>query len=397
MKPTRLVLQDAVVSLLARPGGAFLTALGATIGVTALVAVVGLTTTASAQITKRFDSAAATHITVELQKDKVDVTEDPASWDAYRNVQHLNGVKAATAVAKVEVPVTVATIEVLDPVAPAESEISVISATEHFLEAENLTISQGRMFDAGHDDRGEAVVLVGQELASRLGIISIERNGIIFLNDRTFRVLGIFDAEGAPSEYLSSVVMPSGIARGAFGVNGPREVRIRTFPGAARTIANQAPVAIKPEAPESLSVDYSAEPEALRDQIGDDTESLLIIVGVVCLLAGAVGIANSMLVSVMERTNEIGLRRAIGARRAHVVTQFMAESSALGALGGLMGSSLGAIVIVIGSAIQGWAPTADPLLFVAGVVLGAVTGLFAGIYPAWRATRIEPADALRAN
>lgn len=115
----------------------------------------------------------------------------------------------------------------------------------------------------------------------------------------------------------------------------------------------------------------------------------------ICLVIGAVGIANTTLVAVLERTGEIGLRRALGARGRHITLQFLAESGALGALGGLVGTSIGTVTVVAMAVVRDWTPVIHPATVVAAPAIGLVTGVLAGLYPAWRASRIQPAEALR--
>jgi putative ABC transport system permease protein len=115
----------------------------------------------------------------------------------------------------------------------------------------------------------------------------------------------------------------------------------------------------------------------------------------VSLIVGAIGIANVTLVTVMERVGEIGLRRALGASRRQVAGQFLAESTTIGLLGGIVGAALGVVVVVSVAAAKQWTPVLDFRLALGAPVAGALVGLLAGLYPSLRAARMEPADALR--
>jgi ABC-type antimicrobial peptide transport system permease subunit len=124
---------------------------------------------------------------------------------------------------------------------------------------------------------------------------------------------------------------------------------------------------------------------------------LFLVLGGVSLLVGAIGIANVTLVSVLERVGEIGLRRALGAARRHVAAQFLMESTAMGLVGGIIGASMGVLLVVAISAARTWTPVLDPWVPLAAPLVGALTGLVAGLYPAIRASALEPVEALRAG
>ena len=194
---------------------------------------------------------------------------------------------------------------------------------------------------------------------------------------------------------MNAVIIPNGAAQERFGLVAAGEVLIEVEVGAAELIGTQAPVALAPNEPDSLRASWTPPPSRVRADVQSDVNALFLILGAVSLLVGAIGIANVTLVSVLERTGEIGLRRALGATRRHIATQFLGESVALGALAGLVGTSLGIITVVIVSATRQWSPVLDPWLPFAAPAVGALTGLLAGTYPAWKAASTEPIAALR--
>jgi putative ABC transport system permease protein len=154
-------------------------------------------------------------------------------------------------------------------------------------------------------------------------------------------------------------------------------------------------VAIDPNNPSALKVDAPPVQGAVRKGVQSDLNALFLLLGAVALLVGGLGIANVTLLSVLERVSEIGLRRALGAARRHVAGQFLVESVIVGFLGGILGTAVGVLLTVGVSFARHWTPLLDTRLAVGAPLLGAMIGLIAGTYPAWKASAIEPITALR--
>ncbi len=391
------LLNESLAGMFARPGRMMLTVLGVVIGLTALVATLGLSRTAGNRIVSQFDQVAATEIFVTAKPGITGMIDPKAiPWDAATRLLRLNGVVAAGTVSEIDIKnAMVSASPVKDPSHQTAFKLSVQAASPELFRAARAELETGRLFDLGHSERGDRVAVLGPDAARRLGISGVEQLPAISIGDNLYLVIGILRDVTRKPELLGSVIIPEGTARHDFGLIGPSSVVVETQLGAAYLIANQTRSALRPDDPRILKIEVPQEPRRLRDDVQNDVIVMFLLLGGLSLVVGAIGIANITLVSVMERIGEIGLRRALGATRGHIAAQFLFESASMGVIGGILGAGLGVIIVVAVSAYQAWTPVLDPAAPFLAPLIGGVIGLLSGAYPAMRAARLEPVDAFR--
>src|SRR3954454_21369853 len=393
----RDLFSESLAGMFARPGRMMLTVLGVVIGLTALVATIGLTRTANNRIISRFDKIAATELFITPRPGMTGIVDAKAiPWDAPDRLTRLNGVVAAGTVSEVDTrDALISATPVKDPLNQTAFKMTVHAASPTLFRAVRAELGAGREFDAGHSDRGDRVAVLGPDAARRLGVHNIEQQPAIYIGDELYTVIGILRDVARKPELLSSVIIPEGTARREFGLAGPGTVVVEMKVGAAPVIVNQSRAALRPDDPRILKVEAPQEPRRVRDEVQNDFNITLLLLGGLSLVVGALGIANITLVSVMERTGEIGLRRAIGATRWHIAMQFLSESASMGIIGGILGASSGVMVVVAVSAYEVWTPVLDPWAPLLAPVIDGAIGLLSGAYPAMRAAYLEPVEAFR--
>ena len=391
---------EALAGLFARPGRSLLTALGAVLGIASLVATLGVAHTAGNQIISSFNELSATSVVVTTEGgffgDNAPRARLP--WDSEQRLNRLNGVVAAGTMADADIGGALTrSVPINDPLGQSEFQIPMIAASPGLYPAVRGRLATGRWFDHGHSERADRVAVLGAGAAQRLNIARVGQQPVVFVDDVSFAVIGILADTQRQVDLLNALIVPEGTARDLYGLESPTAIQIDTEVGAAVLIASQAATAVSPNDPSLVRVQSPPSPEDLQARVEGDVNALFLVLGAVSLLVGAIGIANVTLVSVLERVGEIGLRRALGAGRRHIASQFLLESTGIGLFGGIMGASTGVLVVVAVSASNDWTPVLDPRVPLGSPLLGAIVGLAAGLYPAWRASHLEPAESLRAT
>ncbi|MBV8303468.1 MAG: ABC transporter permease, partial [Acidimicrobiia bacterium] len=275
--------------------------------------------------------------------------------------------------------------------------ITVQAADPALLRTLAATVAQGRFLDAA-TSRYPAVVL-GEAAAAALGIDSVWVDGRpvqVWLANQWFTVIGILDAVVLAPNLDRAALVGGQVAKDLLAWDGaPGTVFVRTNPSRVDQSRDLLPRAVEPDHPEQVQVSRPSDALAARAAAKGAFTSLFLGLGAVALLVGGVGIANVMVVSVLERRGEIGLRRALGATKGHVALQFLTEALLLAAIGGAAGVAIGVVVTAAYAATQAWVFAVPAIAVIGGFGAAVAIGAVAGLYPALRAARLTPTEALR--
>lgn len=380
-------LRTGLIGLLGRPTRTLLTALGIAIGIASMVAVVGISSSSKADLLDELDELGTNLLQVRPGQSLTSetVTLPPDADVMLRAVPTVNGTAGVTAVnGSVQRNVD----------ADRPNGLAVVAADGRLAPTLGLQLDKG----VGLDDRTQAlpVAVLGSVAAERLGIPDLRGGPTVAIGGRTFQVVGILESHALHPDLDRSVIIGHDHAVSELGIDPNHSaIYVDVRPDAVDQTRPLLARTANPTAPNEVGVSRPSEALEAQTKVDQNLQNLLLALGGVALLVGGVGIANIMVISVIERRSEIGLRRALGARKGHIRSQFVIEASALSAIGGALGVGLGVGATVIYARSQQWSVDVPAQALAGGIGAALVIGAVAGLYPASKAAALDPADAVR--
>ena len=391
--PRRLRPSDlariASVGLRTRRLRAALSALGIAIGVAAIVAVLGLSSSSQAGLLAEIDKLGTNLLTVTNGQNLFGKTAELP-----RAAPGMIG--RISPVTQVQDTGTTSADAYRSPLIPAinTNGLSVEASSLGLPRAVGTSLARGSYLNAATEK--EAVAVLGAAAAQHLGIDRVWPGERIWVGGQWFYVAGILRPAVLAPEIDSSVLVGFPAAQKYLHFDGhPSTIYVRADIGQVAAVHSVLAATANPEAPNQVAVSQPSSALVARAAAQSALNGLFLGLGAVALLVGAVGVANIMVISVLERRSEIGLRRALGATRGQIRTQFLSEAMLLALLGGATGVAAGALATAIYATTKGWAIVIPALAWAGGLGGALAIGAIAGLLPAIRAARMAPTEALR--
>ncbi|MEU4514639.1 ABC transporter permease [Nonomuraea wenchangensis] len=383
------VVRVGAVGLRTRPLRAFLSALGIAIGIAAMVGVVGLSSSSGAELDRTLSALGTNLLTVSAG---ATLTGEAARLpvEAEAMIERVGPVQAVSAVGKIP-EAKVYRSERIPEV--QTGGLSTYAARLDLPATLGATLRDGTWLNAA-TERHPAAVL-GASAARRLGVGAAGPDTQVVVGGVRFTVVGVLNPVALATDLDNGVLVGWPVAEERLGFDGhPTTLYTRAEESALEAVREVLPGTANPEAPNEVDVSRPSDALAAKQATSQAFAGLLLGVGAVALLVGGVGVANTMVISVLERRAEIGLRRSLGATRGQIRTQFLAESLLLSLLGGAGGVLLGTAVTTGYALYSGWPPVVPAWATAGGLAATLAIGAVAGLYPAVRASRLSPTEAL---
>ena len=391
LTPSRLHIADvgrtAAVGLRSRLTRAVLSALGIAIGIASMVAVLGLSDSSKSELLATLDRLGTNLLTVQagqgIGRGSAELPETAASM-----ISRIGPVDQTAAVAAVDAGVYRTDLMPTDHT----NGLSVQAVDLTLLDALAGTLQTGVWFDQA--TASYPTTVLGAVAAERLGVTAVPTR--IWLGDQWFTVIGILN-EFELSPDLDRAALVGFVAAENFldSTGVPSVIHVRVDPAYTDDVMTVLAATTNPMNPEEVEVSRPSDALEAREAADDAFTALFLGLGAVALLVGGVGIANVMVISVLERRSEIGLRRAIGATKGHIASQFLGEALLLSLIGGLAGVAIGYGVTAAWASYKGWTVLVPEVALLGGLGAALLIGTLAGFYPAIRASRMSPTEALR--
>ncbi|GAA1840694.1 ABC transporter permease [Asanoa iriomotensis] len=393
LAPARLRPRDVVrvgaVGLRTRPTRALLSALGIAIGIAAMIAVVGISASSRADLDRELAALGTNLLTVTPGK-SIFGEDANLPLAAESMIERIGPVRSTSAVGAVGG----ASVYRTDRIPQAQTNgLATYAARIDLLDTVSAAVRSGVWLNEA--TAGYPAVVLGDAAARRLGIGHAGPDVSIVVGGEEFVVVGILAPVALAENLDSAAIMGWPVAQRLFGFDGhATTVYTRSDESQVEAVRAVLGPTANPEAPNEVDVSRPSDALTAQRAAGAAFTGLLLGLGAVALLVGGVGVANTMVISVLERRGEIGLRRSLGATRGQIRTQFLAESLLLSALGGIGGVLLGVVVTTGYAYYQGWPTTVPGWATAGGLAATVVIGGIAGLYPAIRAARLSPTEAL---
>jgi putative ABC transport system permease protein len=367
-----------------------LSALGVAIGIAAMVAVLGVSESSQANLVNELNQLGTNLLTVSPGNTLFGQSAT-LPVEAPQTIGRLDSVLRASSTGAVGG----VTVRRTDQIPLVQTQgISVRWTDLSLLGTLGGSMALGRWLNAA-TARYPTVVL-GSVAAQRLGIVDLDQTTQVYIGGQWYTVVGVLNSLPLAPEIDRSALIGLPIAMARFFATGAADtVYVRAAPDHVLQARDLIPKAANPEHPEEVDVSRPSDALAAQAAVNTAFTQLLLGLGAVALLVGGVGIANVMVISVLERRSEVGLRRALGATRGLIGLQFLSESLLLSLLGGLAGVGLGAAATAVYALAQGLPVVVPPVAVGGGLTAALVVGAVAGLYPASRAARMAPTEALR--